>query len=128
MKLNAEVLGWSELGVAVRMPSLALTSPTPVQLTIGRADGQTAQPITLTAVLPDSNANPNTTEEVPFPQGPATQPAPAAPAAPQAPVNFPTNGGLPSGGVAQAADPAVSLSEAMSLAQAFSNLAPAGSK
>jgi hypothetical protein len=69
LKLNAEVLGWSELGIAVRMPELALTAPTPVQLVVKRVDGKAAQPLTLTAVLPVANAS-EATEEVPFPQGP----------------------------------------------------------
>jgi hypothetical protein len=95
LKLNAEVLGWSELGIAVRMPQLALTEPTPVQVTVVRADGQAAQPLSLTAVLPDPNATKNA-EAVPFPQAPQSSDAIGGPFegfAPQnaAPVNAPAN-------------------------------------
>ncbi len=118
LKLNAEVLGWSELGIAVRMPELALTSPTPVQLLVTRVDGQSAAPLPLTAVLPAPSAAPATTEEVPFPLGAPQEAAPVAVPtegfAPQLPV-------APTEGDAQAA--IVTESEAApSLAQAFGGL------
>lgn len=71
LKLSAEVLGWSEVGIAVRMPQLALTEPTPIQVVVLRADGQPARPLSLTAVLPTPNAvQKGEGEAVPFPQAP----------------------------------------------------------
>lgn len=83
MKLDAELLDWSENGITVRMPQLALSSPTPVQLLVTRADGQAAAPVALTAVLP-ATATPAATEEVPFPSSPLLEAAPAAEAEAQA--------------------------------------------
>ncbi len=76
VKLNMEILGWNELGIAVRMPKLALAQSTKVQLQVMRADGQPAKPLALTAVLPDVSVA--AAEDVPFPlsvpQSPAAQP------------------------------------------------------
>lgn len=63
---NLEVVDWNELGVQVRMPELALTEPTKVQLQVLRSDGQPANMLTLTAVLPDLSAV-AAAEQVPFP-------------------------------------------------------------
>lgn len=108
LKLNAEVLAWSELGIAVRMPQLALTSPTPVQVVVLRADGQAAQPLSLTAVLPEPNAG--IVEEVPFPQGLESSDAVGGPFEGIAPQN------------SAAADTATPAQESLSLAQAFGGL------
>ncbi|MDZ4783328.1 MAG: hypothetical protein SGJ19_24030 [Planctomycetia bacterium] len=75
LKLDAELLDWSENGITVRMPQLALTSPTPVQLLVTRADGQAATPLTLTAVLPVAAPS---NDEVPFPTSPLLPEAPEA--------------------------------------------------
>lgn len=112
-ELNIEVLGWSELGIAVRMPDLALTGPTPVPLLVTRADGQTAAPLPLTAVPPAPTAEPTATDEVPFPSTAPQEAAPEA-VAPQLPI-------APTEGDAQAASKSAT-DEAPSLAQAFGGL------
>jgi hypothetical protein len=107
------------------MPELALTEPTPVQVIVLRADGQAAQPLSLTAVLPDPNAAKNV-PTAPVPQGPQSSDAIGGPFegfAPQnaAPVNVPVNS------APQPIQPtsletfgnAESNSEPVSLAQAF---------
>lgn len=117
VKLDLDILGWSELGIAVQMPKLSLTEPKKVQLQVLRADGQPAKPMALTAVLPPEGVD--VVEEVPFP---ATAPQVAAAQANAQPE------------VAQAATPATPEASAeedkepaapqqsLSLAQAFGGL------
>lgn len=117
VKLNLEVLGWSELGVAVQMPKLAISEPTNVQLQVLRADGQPAKPLSLTAVLPDVALVAE--EKVPFPRV-AEQRASLQPAI------------APSGAVAATSPGSTATSDTpsepatpqqpLSLAQAFGNL------
>jgi hypothetical protein len=114
VKMDLEVLAWSELGIAVQMPKLALKQPTKVQLQIVRSDGELAKPMALTAVLPATPAVAK--EEVPFPkatpvktvEAPAKEPA-KAPEGIEAtsPANADSNNGEPVG-----------------LAQAFGEAAP----
>jgi hypothetical protein len=117
VKMDLEVLAWTELGIAVQMPKLALKQPTKVQLQIVRADGEVAKPMALTAVLPAVTAVAK--ETVPFPATTPVKtvesPAKAQPKAPagieaSSPANADSNNGEPVG-----------------LAQAFGEVAPAPS-
>lgn len=47
-ELQAEVLGWYDLGVRVNMPSIELNGPTPAEVLVVRGDGAATNPIKVT--------------------------------------------------------------------------------
>jgi len=112
VKIDLDVLGWSELGIAVQMPKLSLTQPKNVQLQVLRADGQPAKPMALTAVLPTEGA----VEEVPFPK---TAPQEVAGKPTESPEVATT--ASPEGPAEEDKEPAPAQ-QSLSLAQAFGGL------
>jgi len=45
LQLNAEIVGWYDLGVYVRLPSLPLAGPTDMELIVVRGDGAASNPL-----------------------------------------------------------------------------------
>lgn len=50
LDMEAEVIGWSEMGLRVRLPALPLASPTDAQLIVVRADGVATPPLAMQVV------------------------------------------------------------------------------
>jgi len=52
IEMEAEVLGWYDLGVRVKMPDLPLADATPAELVVIRGDGAATNPVTVTVNPP----------------------------------------------------------------------------
>lgn len=52
VELQAEIEGWYDLGVRVKLPSLALASPTDAQLIVIRGDTAASNPLTIQLAMP----------------------------------------------------------------------------
>jgi hypothetical protein len=52
VELQAEIEGWYDLGVRVKLPSLALASPTDAQLIVIRGDTAASNPLTVQLTMP----------------------------------------------------------------------------
>ena len=59
IEMEAEVLGWYDLGVRLRMPDLPLAEATVADLVIVRGDGAAANPVTVRVTPPDRMAPPS---------------------------------------------------------------------
>jgi len=53
IEMEAEILGWYDLGVRLAMPRLPLAAPTEAELIVVRADGAAANPLPLTLSPPE---------------------------------------------------------------------------
>jgi hypothetical protein len=53
IEMQAEILGWYDLGVQLKLPNLPLAGPTPAELVVVRGDGAAANPLTVT-ISPDA--------------------------------------------------------------------------
>ena len=53
IEMEAEILGWYDLGVRLSMPKLPLAGATPAELIVVRGDGAAANPVTVTVTPPD---------------------------------------------------------------------------
>jgi hypothetical protein len=56
IEMEAEILGWYDLGVRVRVPTLPLAAATEAELIVVRGDGAAANPLTVTITPATSNA------------------------------------------------------------------------
>ncbi len=52
LEMEAEIVGWYDLGVRLKAPSLPLASPTKAELIVVRGDGAAANPVTITVDPP----------------------------------------------------------------------------
>ncbi|MCX7427450.1 MAG: hypothetical protein NTW96_17695 [Planctomycetia bacterium] len=75
LELEAEILGWYDLGVRLKAPNLPLAGPAESQLIVVRADGAATNPLSIT-VMPAALAQPPAPAVPPPPA--AMPPAPAA--------------------------------------------------
>jgi hypothetical protein len=73
IEMEAEVQGWYDLGVRVKMPDLPLAGATKAELVVIRGDGAAANPLTVTVNPPQRNA------PAPEINAPALPPVPAPP-------------------------------------------------
>ncbi len=73
LELEAEVLGWYDLGVRVKMPDLPLAEATKADVVVVRGDGAAANPLTVTLHPPLRDA------QAPAMNAPALPPVPAPP-------------------------------------------------
>jgi hypothetical protein len=80
IELEAELLGWYDLGVRLKMPDLPLAETTQADLIVIRGDGAAANPVTITVSPPQRNAP---EANAPAPPLPAPQINPPAPPVPQ---------------------------------------------
>ncbi len=80
IEMEAQVLGWYDLGVRLKMPDLPLAGVTKADLVVVRGDGAAANPLSVTVNPPDRNA-PAPEINAPPPQmnAPALPPVPAPP-------------------------------------------------
>ena len=97
---QAEIVGWYDLGVQFKMPTLPLTSPAQAELVVIRGDGAAANPLPMT-VMPaaPAAAGPG------YPPPPAYTPPGATPAYPPAPEYPPPPGSQPQLGQPQLFQP-----------------------
>jgi len=65
-ELQAEVLGWYDLGVRVNVPQIELSEPTPAEVIVVRGDGAATNPIKIT--LTPGQAGPTLVPPPPVPQ------------------------------------------------------------
>lgn len=65
LEMPAEVLGWSELGIQIRLPSVPMVNPVDAQIIAIRADGKTIQPLPLKVVPGQVQASVQPTEVQP---------------------------------------------------------------
>jgi hypothetical protein len=72
LEMEAEILGWYDLGVRLNVPNLPLAAETPADLIVVRGDGAAANPIRITV-------NPPALGQEPAAEPPAPAPAPPAP-------------------------------------------------
>jgi hypothetical protein len=73
LELEAEILGWYDLGVRMKMPDLPLASATRAELIVIRGDGAAANPLTVTVNPPERagpEMNPPALPPPPQPQPP----------------------------------------------------------
>ena len=47
-ELQAEILGWYDLGVRINVPQVEITGPTPAEVIVIRGDGAATNPIKIT--------------------------------------------------------------------------------
>lgn len=64
VEMEAEILGWYDLGVRLALPNLPLAGQTPAELIVVRSDGAAANPLSITIGPPDRPA-----EVIPGPDG-----------------------------------------------------------
>jgi hypothetical protein len=50
LEMPAEVLGWSEMGIQIRLPSVPMVNPVDAQIIAIRADGKAIQPLALKVI------------------------------------------------------------------------------
>lgn len=84
LDLEAEILGWYDLGVRLSMPKLPLAGPTDADLVVVRGDGAATNPLTITLTPPKQ------AEEIAIPPAMPPQPAVVPPAPAPAPAQTPT--------------------------------------
>jgi hypothetical protein len=83
-EMQGEIVGWYDLGVQLKMPSLPLASPSQAELVVIRGDGAAANPLPMTVMPPAPAAFPAPpTAPAGYSAGPAYAPAPAP--------SYPTN-------------------------------------
>ncbi len=54
IEMEAEILGWYDLGVRLKLPELPLAGPTPAELIVVRGDGAAANPLQITMTPSES--------------------------------------------------------------------------
>ena len=88
IEMEAEIIGWYDLGVSVKVPDLPLAGPVTAELIVIRADGAATNPVSVT-VLPKAAVGQPVPEAVlpgPAAPGAVVPPAGVAPVLPQQPV------------------------------------------
>ena len=56
IEMEAEILGWCDLGVRLALPGLPLAGPTQADLIVIRGDGAAANPLQITITPPEDDA------------------------------------------------------------------------
>jgi hypothetical protein len=83
LEMEAEILGWYDLGVRLNVPRLPLTGPTGADLIVVRGDGAAANPVQVTVTPP---AGPGAVPEAP--PAPKLEPPKLEPPKPAPPASF----------------------------------------
>ncbi len=55
VEMQAEILGWYDLGVRLALPALPLAGPTDAEIIVIRGDGAAANPLQITITPPDNS-------------------------------------------------------------------------
>jgi hypothetical protein len=76
-EFEAEILGWFDLGVQIRIPDFELNSPTAADLVIVRGDGATSQPLTIE--IDPGKTDSAYEDQAPAPEVPELPPPPPLP-------------------------------------------------
>jgi hypothetical protein len=79
VEMEAQVLGWYDLGVRIALPQLPLVSPTDAEIIVVRGDGAAANPVPLTITAPTNISAPLTLIGPPRAASPQVPPPPPAP-------------------------------------------------